>query len=341
MQRFRTLPGLILASAVLWLAGCVAPLRLPLVVPVTADATPTAYPLPTQVIEPGLVRQVEASAAARRQHWRQLAPIQGDLAAETEHLRIFVEDGHLPVDLQTFQVEAEAVYDYVRARLETSSDKKFAVAFRPPDTSDCPVRGLAMASPEPQTILFVDEKASHAYILGVLAHELGHLLHAHGLQAGGDTYLSEGLATWAAGEYWRAWRGETPAESVQTYLREGRYVPLHEYYRQDAGYQRFEGEDCLAERDRRYLSWAAFVGFLIDRYGLEKMVELLNSTQPLEGATMTQPPPTASPPPGNPPMLEERIIAQRTIRPPDYLGVYGLELNQLEAAWLRGMGGGD
>jgi hypothetical protein len=230
----------------------------------------------------------------------------------------------------------------VSQRLGTGSTQKFDVAFRPPDDSPCPVRGLAIAFPDPQTIIFADEATSHTQILGVLAHELGHLLHAHGLQVGGDTYLSEGLATWAAGKYWEGWRGETPAESVQTYLAEGRYVPLHEYYRQEESVRPMDAENCLAERDRRYISWAAFLDFLLDRYGMEKLVELLDSTRQLEETPTPAARPTVLPPlPGTPTIVEEQIIAKRVMQPPDYQGVYGLALNQLEDAWQRQLTGSE
>ncbi len=113
-------------------------------------------------------------------------------------------------------------------------------------------------------------------------------------------------------------------------------MPLHEYYRQEGEPQPVDGEDCLAERDRRYISWAAFLDFLIERYGMEKLLELLGPVQPPE--QVPTPPPILTIPPhpsGTPTIFAEPAVEVSIIQPPDYEGVYGLALNQLEDAWLR------
>ena len=57
--------------------------------------------------------------------------------------------------------------------------------------------------------IMVPEAMSPAYLYGVLAHEVGHVIY----WATGATFrrrgMVEGLASWAAGDYWLAWHGHS------------------------------------------------------------------------------------------------------------------------------------
>jgi len=240
------------------------------------------------------------------------------LVAETEHFTFHTNgEGYLPVDLERWKVEAEVIYAYVAERVRAESDEKVAIGFLPPQQQDCPIRGLAARGDPPQVLIYADQNSPEDYLFGVLAHELGHAIPSEGYPGGlpNDLALTEGLATWASGKYWDAYKQETLDELVLGYLEEGVYVPLNEAVSLPLVYpwQEGAGKDCLARRDQIYAQWGAFLGYLIERYGWEKVHELFESAQ-----TVTE---------------DDRNVDF----PTDYPGVLGLALNQIEADWLASL----
>jgi hypothetical protein len=224
--------------------------------------------------------------------------------------------------------------------------ERFALTFRAPDTSPCPIRGLArFDAPVAQAIIYVDAQMSRARISGILAHEVAHLFHTRVLKAGAlDMNLSEGFATWAAGKYWQGWQG-SPTENVRVFLREKRYKSLEGSYREELDRSR---ENCLRDRDLRYNSWAAFIDFLIADYGTDKFRRLLGPKEVLTPAKQ----PSGTPAIINidPSLLKEFTIAldpsgrtaflpasnsTATVPVSDFKGVYGLSLDELEKLWLE------
>ncbi len=250
-------------------------------------------------------------------------PEVGEQVTETDHFRFHAKHGYLPVeDLERFTLEAEAVFDYVSTRLETTTDAKTVVPFERPDASSCPFRGGTLFSADesmPSIIIYADERTSHVQALGVLAHELGHVLQTSGREsrwarwASPHLALTEGLATWAAGRYWHVWQG-TPSfdASVRSYLDRGTYRPLYENYGLAEAYR---GEDCVEKRDILYAEWASFIDFLLITYGMDRLEALLHSSPPQEME------------------INGEMAFVRT--PADFEGVYGSALNQLEAVWLN------
>src|SRR5690606_37397195 len=100
-------------------------------------------------------------------------------------------------------------------------------------------------------------------LLGVLAHEVGHLFEVMTLGGNGQSLLSEGLASWAAGRYWIGMLGlASLRDAAAHYLETGMYIPLPQtldelhliYPRPDTT----SGEECVARRDIVYTQWAAF-----------------------------------------------------------------------------------
>jgi hypothetical protein len=265
--------------------------------------------------------------------------IAGKLVRETPHFKIYVEKGFSPVDLDWLQVEVEAIHAYLSQRMGASTDERFSLTFRPPDTRPCPIRGLARwGVPLPQAMIFVDEKTNRDHVLGILAHEIAHLFHFYALKASAmDLNLAEGMATWGAGKYWEGWHTASLTEAVQSFKRDGRYLPLSDYLREEIASRSSTGENCLKDRDLRYGSWAAFIDFLIQQYGMEKFRQLLgpmDQDQPLIfsanrvptnvmtfGLSVAVVPLGPPAPPVSPP-------------PPPFQKVYGLSLEELEKAWL-------
>jgi hypothetical protein len=207
----------------------------------------------------------------------------------------------------------------VAERVQAESSDKVALGFLPPQQQECPIRGLAAQGDPPSILIYADQNSPETYLFAVLAHELGHAIPSEGFADGlpNDMALSEGLATWAAGKYWAAWK-QVPSLNalVSSYVDEGSYLPLNEAIEMPQVYpwQAGAGPDCLARRDQIYSQWGGFVGYLVERYGWEKVLELFASAySEVEGSLNID-------------------------YPTDYPGVLGLALNQLEADWLRELG---
>jgi hypothetical protein len=272
-----------------------------------SDPTPTAYPLPTsvfQMLTGGDTHLVKPTPAA-------------SLIAETTHYRFAVGSGDFAVDtIPGLATQAEVVYAYVSDRLNASISDPIPVAIMlPTDILDgCPVRGMAMYDEQPAITIFGDSGTSPDYFWGVLSHETAHIIHGSAFGGLGlHVPLSEGLATWAASDYWSRWQNlPSLDEAVRGYAESGEYLSLGEHYDMQLAYN---GDDCLYYRDILYTEWASFVGFLIDHYGFDHfLVALTSATQTTtEGSQGDQ---------------------TETVPLADFEGVYGLTLNQLEAQWL-------
>ncbi len=240
--------------------------------------------------------------------------------AETAHFIFYAQDGYFPVDQKWWTEQAEEAYAYDVQRLDNYQVKhKVQLAFHQADTRGCPIRGFAsQSSGGAQIIIFADQNSSQAYLLGVLSHEVAHAISYDGFPEGipGNIALAEGLASWAAGKYWAAWKNVPSIDDlVRGYLKVGTYEPIHGNTDLHGIYpwqgNTGSGQDCLARRDKLYSEWASFVGYLIDTYGWPKAHRLFRLPAPIH-----QP-------------------GQTIEFPPDYQGIYGKTLNQLEWEWLN------
>ena len=152
----------------------------------------------------------------------------------------------------------------------------------------CPVRGLAFLQPfdlasvtmgrEPAPIsawIVADEETEAGQVIAVAAHELSH--HVGWAKFGHieDIILVEGLATWLAQDTWLRWHGwDSLDEVVYGFLSAGTYIPFAQRHERP---ERVSDTDCLARRDTLYTEYASFVGFLIDRYGMDRFEELTDT----------------------------------------------------------------
>jgi hypothetical protein len=232
----------------------------------------------------------------------------GQKVAESVHLEFYLEKNYAPVDIAWWQQQAEQIYGDVSERTGTSISTKIIVAFFQPQTGNCAPRGITYHEQEPMILIFADRDTSREQILATFAHELGHVFFHQEFEGSGDAALNEGLATWAAGNYWQAWKGASFDDSVRLYINKGTYLPLFQNYDLSQAYEDTSG--CLTRRDTLLTELASFMDYLIRTYGIEKMDELFKVQQP------------------------ELAGSQYVIYPPDYKGVYGFEFNQLETAWL-------
>jgi hypothetical protein len=235
---------------------------------------------------------------------------------ETEHFEIYASAGELPATVRDLPERAEQVLDDVSARLGPLGDKRggIRITFRPPSDMPCPPRGLASPRP-PHITIFADDGTSRDQILGVLAHELGHVVIMNRFDEIPSAF-NEGLATWASVPYFNAWLGNASLEAaVRSYLADATYLPLHKnYYLTNIYPGEDEGtsEACITRRETLYIEWASFLDYLIQQEGMEKLEQLIETVPDTE-------------------RTDDGFI----VRPADFEAVYGSSLNQLEAVWLR------
>lgn len=138
----------------------------------------------------------------------------------------------------------------------------------------------------------------------------------------GDGLLEEGLATWLARDSWLRWHGwESLDEAVRGFLSAGTYIPFAQ--RSERPGQTSDAE-CLTRRNTLYTEYASFVGFLVDRYGVERFEEVAE-TIPVITIVIGRGIPTPTP----------RPAADCGPNMADYRAVYGRSLEELEQEWLR------
>jgi hypothetical protein len=236
--------------------------------------------------------------------------------AETEHFTVYAPAGELPAAVPDLPERAERVLDEVVARLGPLAEERggIRITFRPPSDMACPPRGLASSHP-PRVIIFADDQTTEEQILGVLAHELGHIVIMNRFERIPSTF-NEGLATWGSVPYFNAWLGKPSLDAaVRSYVEDSAYLPLHEnYYLTNIypGEEQGTSEGCITRRETLYIEWASFIGYLMDEYGVEKLEKLIETAPDAE-------------------RTDETVVFKAA----DFEGVYGNSLNQLEAAWLR------
>lgn len=256
---------------------------------VTRAGTPTtraaAGPTPTNV--PGPVAIPTAPPLADRP------------ALQTARFRFFDPEGTHGAQLALLGAEADAIYDYVSGRTGLRLDRPIAVVVQTPAPGNCPARGVAFSGGE-RIGLFAGPETSAEQLRAVLAHETVHILHFAAVRDGRtDLTLAEGLANWASLRYWSAWQGFASFEdATRAYLADGRFVPLDD-----------PPADCtVPRRDVIYNERASFVGYLIDRYGFDRLLAASGTEVPASGGSLEQ-------------------VA-------DYQAVYGQSFAQLIADWL-------
>lgn len=280
--------------------------------PLTLSTPPTPYPLSTQVYDsPPYLITVIGEVFRKKE---QLNPSQiandGQRQAENEYLDLYSENGYLPVDIQWWQKESKQVFEYVSKRLDATVSEKVIVIFVPPNSGNCAPRGTTFHEQQPIVVIFADKDTSKEQILGVLAHELGHVFIHQKYENLSDVALNEGMATWAAGNYWKGWKGLDFNSGVIAFVNDKTYLPLSQNFDMSKAYDN-DSPDCIIHRDILLTELASFLDYLIQNYGLEKLSALFDVRQP------------------------ELTNNQRIIYPPNFKDVYNLEFNQLEYEWLK------
>lgn len=226
-------------------------------------------------------------------------------------------------DLSSAELVAALIEEAVAvlpARLQRP-ELRLTVRINPVGEGPCPVRAFAgYWNGSAGLIINLDPAWRVSELRRIVAHEVGHVYHFAARQGAegpaGDGLLSEGLATWLAAPFWLADLGfESFAELVAFNRERGVYFPFVDDHELDLATLAGSPAECLALRDALYSQRAAFVGFLIERYGLEAV--LMATEQPVD-------------------LLEvgpDRWEAPRL----DYEAAFGLPLAELERAWLEAL----
>jgi hypothetical protein len=223
----------------------------------------------------------------------------GQPAAQTVHYQFFDPEGTHGASIALYAAEGEEIYAYVAARTGLHVATPIQVVIQTQAASDCAARGITYRDGG-RISVFVTPDTSTGQLRMVLAHETTHVLHLP--YAADDITLLEGFANWASLRYWSDWQGLSSFDdAVRTYLVEGRYVPVDD-----------PPADCtIAGRDVIYNERASFVGFLIERYGMDQFLAVSRTTVPTQRANIP-------------------YIA-------DYERIYGKSLEALLDEWLAAM----
>jgi hypothetical protein len=280
-------------------------------------ATPTPFPLPKQTYDKSSLFTIL---------WKQVFGKKSDIADPSaiiqssrklftnDHIELYVEDDQLKIDSQWWQRESTEVFDYVSHNLDETFEGKISVVIVKSLKERCGPRGKTHFEPEPIIMLYADSTTSKEQLLAVFAHELGHVFINKKYEKLSDVALIEGMATWASGDYWMAWKGTDFDSYVKELVNKKAYLPLYQNHDLAKAYDQ-NNPDCIANRDELLAEFASFLDYLMSEYGTDKLTALFDIKQPEIGKK------------------------QSVVYPPNYKEVYGLELNQLEYNWLKQISG--
>jgi hypothetical protein len=276
--------------------------------------TPTPYPLPKKVYDqPSYLNTILGQIFGKKNRLANPSEIKQNAQKRlgNEYIDLYVQNDNLAIDSDWLQQESKQVYEYVSHRLDMTINEKVSVIFVPPQTGNCAPRGTTFHEQQPVILIFANQDTSKDQILATLAHELGHVFTYKKYENLSDVALSEGMATWAAGDYWKVWKGVDFNSAVLSYITDNTYLPLIQNYDLKKAFDNVPG--CISNRDILLTEFASFIDYLIRSRSLEQLSVLFNVQQP------------------------ELRNNQQIIYPPNFKAVDGSELNQLEQEWLRAL----
>jgi len=209
-----------------------------------------------------IFNQPQAFVLSRWNQGSQAVPTIGAVAmpvADSSLLTIVVSDGLYVAERAQLDAESRRAYEYVTMRFGGSLTSPLTVAFV--QDGGCALSGIAYTDIR-KVQVFTCDNIGRGRAIAILAHEYVHQLQQDRYgprHLSADLILSEGLATWAAGEYWLGGHPDFRSH-VRNQRANGVFYPLTTHY---AG-------RGVAVMNALYYQWASFVEFLIGRYGRER-----------------------------------------------------------------------
>jgi hypothetical protein len=186
---------------------------------------------------------------------------------------LIVDEGLYTDQQDALVADLKQALDYVTKRFGSPPASHFDAVVAREDS--CNLHGVAYT--EERTVqVSTCNGIARARAVAIMAHEFAHQLAqdrygpAH-LSA--DLILSEGLATWGAGEYWLGGQPDFRA-FVRSQRASGVFYPLATDY---------SGKG-IAAMNALYYQWASFVDFLITSYGREKFDQVYVAGQGAPGS---------------------------------------------------------
>jgi hypothetical protein len=287
------------------------------------------------------------------------APVEAALAGPVHETDYFVISGAfagLSVPIEELGSEFDKAYEVVSERMgldvavvsSRTLERKIPLLVTLPEGTGqalgCPQRGRASAS---HIEIFADSATPEVQLLGVTAHEIGHVLTFTwlGINPWAGLMPNEGVATWAASDYMTKWYGIASLEAgAARIVADGRYAsvsePVGPFYTVPAEPDATAPttDECLARRDRLYTEWGAFFGYLVAEHGQESLRRLLLSSSGFPLTELSFRPRESNDTEPASPVTIASVPAPDPVRL-DYEGVYGIGLRELEAAWLDSLPG--
>ena len=209
----------------------------------------------------------------------------------------------LAIPIAELGARFDEVYAYVSERTGIDVDGLIPVTLQTIPPMQCPPRGRASNR---SIEIFADTTTSPEQLLGVLGHELGHVLQFRELPGRLWGQLGQGYASWASGRYWTDWQGyESFHAAVREYVENGSFLPLSS---PDTGFQvgdeAGDTADCLARRDIVLNEWASLVEYLVTSYGRDELYRRAQISSAPDGEGI------------------------------DYIAIFDRDFHQIEAEWL-------
>lgn len=176
----------------------------------------------------------------------------------------YLDDTAADRDMPTITAVANESLDYVERQLGVEQPNPLRIYFL------ARVIGHGGYAYDAVALSYLDRHYAGCNLAMVLRHEGTHVLDGLNLRVYPPALLREGLATWVAGGHFKP---EPIPERAAALLVLGRYIPLRplakDFYRQ--------------QHEIGYLEGAAFVAYLVDRYGWEAFWRFYNSFEPADG----------------------------------------------------------
>jgi hypothetical protein len=197
------------------------------------------------------------------QHPNPPPPALSGAAVPLAQFEISVDDGLYADQRQPLADDLQRALAYVIERFGSGPSEPFRAAILRDD--NCGLHGIAYT--DVRTVqTYTCPNIGRDRAVAIMAHEFVHQLEQDRYGAAhlsADLILSEGTATWGAGEYWLGGKPD-----FRTYVREqrsgGLFYPLATHYN-GLG---------VAAMNGLYYEWASFVDFLIGTYGRDKFDRL-------------------------------------------------------------------